>query len=96
MRIAHDGLEALREAADMLPEVIVLDIGLPGMNGYEVCRAIRSQPWGGQILMIALTGWGQDEDRRRSDEAGFDMHLVKPIDFNDLSKVLLNPPPGSI
>jgi CheY-like chemotaxis protein len=77
---AHDGVEAVEKAAVFRPNVILLDIGLPKMNGYEVCRAIRDQPWGKNILMVALTGWGQDEDRRKSRDAGFDDHLVKPVD----------------
>ena len=67
-------------AASFRPEVIPLDIGLPGLNGHDVARHIRAEPWGKNILLVAVTGWGQEEDRRRSDEAGFDAHLVKPID----------------
>jgi CheY-like chemotaxis protein len=58
------------------------------MNGYEVCRRIREQPWGGDLLMVALTGWGQEEDRHKSSEAGFDVHIVKPADPDVLAKVL--------
>jgi signal transduction histidine kinase/ActR/RegA family two-component response regulator len=87
-RTAHDGAEAVETAADYAPDVILLDIGLPKMNGYEACRAIRELPRGKEIAIVALTGWGQDEDRRKSDEAGFDGHLVKPVALADLMKLL--------
>ena len=70
------------------PEVMLLDIGLPKLNGHEVCRHIRAQTWGKDIVVIALTGWGQDHDRRRSHEAGFDGHLVKPVDHEALWQLL--------
>ena len=68
--------------------MILLDVGMPRMNGYDACRAIRQQPWGKSIAIIAMTGWGQDDDRRKSREAGFDHHLVKPVDIDDLLKLL--------
>jgi CheY-like chemotaxis protein len=77
---AHDGEAALEAAERLRPDVILLDIGLPTLSGHEVCRRIRQEPWGRQMAMIALTGWGQEEDRRRSEEAGFDGHLVKPVE----------------
>jgi CheY-like chemotaxis protein len=80
IRTAHDGLEALGMASDFRPEVVILDIGLPKMNGYDVAQRIRQQSWGKEIILIAMTGWGQEEDKRRSREAGFDHHLVKPLD----------------
>ena len=67
-------------AGEFRPDVMLLDIGLPKLNGYEACRRIREQPWGKDVVMIAVTGWGQEEDRRRSHEAGFDHHMVKPVD----------------
>lgn len=76
---AHDGLEALDVAAAFRPDVMFLDIGMPKLNGYEVARRIRQQTWGMDMVLIALTGWGQEEDKRRSREAGFDAHLVKPV-----------------
>jgi len=79
--VAYDGKTALAAAETDRPDVVLLDIGLPGMSGHDVCRQVREQPWGRHIRMIALTGWGQEEDRRKSREAGFDGHLVKPIDI---------------
>ena len=76
---AHDGLEAVHAAESLRPDAILLDIGLPNMNGYEAARHIREQKWGKQMLLIALSGWGQDEDKRRTIEAGFDHHLTKPV-----------------
>jgi len=87
-KTAHDGLEAVATAASFLPEVVLLDIGLPLLNGYDVARKIRQQPWGKTMVLIALTGWGQREDRRKSHEAGFNAHLVKPMDYDALRKLL--------
>ena len=88
VRTAYDGLEAVEAAAAFHPDVILLDIGLPKLNGYEVARRIREQPWGKDIVLVALTGWGQEEDRRRSQGAGFNAHLVKPVDFVALQQFL--------
>jgi PAS domain S-box-containing protein len=79
VRMANDGASAVREAAAFRPHAVLLDIGMPRMNGYDAARAIRSEPWGRDIYLIALTGWGQEIDRFRSREAGFDLHLVKPV-----------------
>ncbi|AKJ28188.1 PAS domain S-box protein [Caldimonas brevitalea] len=89
-RVAHDGVEALGLAETFQPEIILLDIGMPRLNGYETARLMREQPWGRDALLVALTGWGQDEDRRRSREAGFDHHLVKPVEPEALGRLLLN------
>jgi PAS domain S-box-containing protein len=86
--IAHDGAAAFEAVERHRPEVVLLDIGLPGLNGYEVCRRIREQPWGRGMVLIALTGWGQEEDRRRSRDAGFDGHLVKPVNYAALMDLL--------
>lgn len=86
--IAYDGEEALEAAATQCPDVILLDIGLPRLNGFDVCRRIRQHPWGKGVVMIALTGWGQQEDRRKSAEAGFDGHLVKPVDHAELMRLV--------
>ena len=85
---AHDGEHAITEAARLRPDVILLDIGLPRLNGYDTCRRIREQAWGENMVIIALTGWGQDEDRRLSTQAGFDGHLVKPVDHAALNRLL--------
>ena len=85
---AHGGQEALNVAATFRPDVMFLDIGMPKMNGYEVCRRLRQEAWGKDMLVIALTGWGQDEDKRLSLEAGFDSHMVKPVLAPDLEKLL--------
>jgi CheY-like chemotaxis protein len=75
-----DGESAVAKAETYRPDIMLLDIGLPDMNGYDVCRTIRQTPWGKSIRMVALTGWGQEQDRRNAREAGFDDHLVKPVD----------------
>jgi PAS domain S-box-containing protein len=85
---AHDGHSALDAAEQRRPDVVLLDIGLPALNGHEVCRRIRQEAWGTTTVIIALTGWGQEEDRRRSREAGFDGHLVKPVDHSRLLSLL--------
>jgi CheY-like chemotaxis protein len=85
---AYDGLEAVEAAAAFRPDVILLDIGLPELNGYDVARKIREQSWGQSIVLVALTGWGQEEDRRRAHEAGFNYHLTKPVDPAALRKLL--------
>lgn len=81
---ASDGLEALHAAEEFRPEIVLLDLGLPKLSGFDVARRIREQPWGANMVLIALTGWGQEGDRRRSAEAGFDAHLVKPVDYGVL------------
>jgi len=88
VHLAHDGAEAIAAAERYRPDAIVLDIGLPGINGYEACRRIRQSRPGHDPLIIALTGWGQEDDRRRSAEAGFDAHLVKPLDVDALRRLL--------
>ena len=90
--IAHDGLQAVEAAERYRPDVVLLDIGLPQLNGYDVCRRIREQPWGKTMVLIALTGWGQEEDRRQSKDAGFDAHLVKPVDYGALMELLATLP----
>lgn len=84
----HDGNSALDAARQIRPQVILCDIGLPGINGYEVCRQVRGEPWAKNITLIAITGWGQEADRQRSWAAGFDEHLVKPVDPQALSELL--------
>jgi len=88
LRTAYDGLEAVNAAETFQPELVLLDIGLPKLNGYEVARRIRSQPWSRDVILVALTGWGQDEDKRRSQEAGFNFHIVKPVNLAALETLL--------
>jgi CheY-like chemotaxis protein/anti-sigma regulatory factor (Ser/Thr protein kinase) len=86
--LAYDGVEALEALDNHRPEVVLLDIGLPKLDGHEVCRRIREKAWGKDIIIIALTGWGQEDDRRKSEEAGFNGHLVKPVDYDLLLSLL--------
>jgi CheY-like chemotaxis protein len=76
VRTAHDGLEGVASASAYRPDLILLDVGMPKLNGYDACRLVRNEPWGKGILIAAVTGWGQEEDKRRSQEAGFDHHLI--------------------
>ncbi len=87
---AYNGVEAVEKAEALRPGVMLLDLGMPGMNGYEVCQTIRQKPWGNAIRIVALTGWGQEQDRRNTREAGFDGHLVKPVDPTVLDDVLVS------
>jgi CheY-like chemotaxis protein len=87
-RTAHDGPSALEAAEAFRPEVVFLDIGLPRMDGYEVARRLRAQPSSAGMVLVALTGYGQEEDRRRTEEAGFDAHLVKPADPEMVQQLL--------
>jgi len=79
VHVAHNGQQALEEGEQILPQLILMDLGMPVMDGYAACRAIRRTPWGSTLPIVALSGWGQPEDRIRTKEAGFDEHLVKPI-----------------
>jgi signal transduction histidine kinase/CheY-like chemotaxis protein len=85
---AEDGPAAVAKACASHPEIVLLDIGLPGLDGYEVARRIRSQPWGRDVVLIAMTGWGQDKDKREARAAGFDAHLTKPVDPEELERLL--------
>ena len=88
---ASDGEEALLLAGQRKPEIVVLDVGMPKLDGCEVARRIRAESWGRGAVLVALTGWGQEIDRRRSREAGFDLHLVKPVDPATLCDMLVTP-----
>ena len=88
IRTAHDGLEAVEVAEIFHPELVLLDIGLPKLNGYDVARRIRKQLWGQDATLVAVTGWGRDQDRRLSQEAGFNFHIVKPVDLAALEDLL--------
>ncbi len=84
----YSGPAALERARSFAPEVVFLDIGLPGMNGYEVARRLRAEPNGGALTLVALTGWGTDDDRKRAHDAGFDHHLTKPVDAAQVHALL--------
>jgi CheY-like chemotaxis protein/two-component sensor histidine kinase len=88
VRTAYDGVEAVEAARNYRPEVILMDVGMPRLNGYEATRQIRAQDWGAEVAIIALTGWGQEGDRKLSKEAGCDGHLVKPVSLPDLERML--------
>jgi signal transduction histidine kinase len=89
VRHVNDGEAAVQAAAEFSPQIVLLDIGMPKLNGYEACRRIRAQEGGAGMIIIAITGWGQPEDRLKSDDAGFDQHLVKPVDPAALTAVLV-------
>jgi CheY-like chemotaxis protein len=86
--MAHDGVEALAIAKTFKPHVVLLDLGMPKMDGYETARQMRRQPGGKRVRLVALTGWGQHQDRQRTTEAGFDAHLVKPVTDVELFQAL--------
>jgi len=92
VRLAKNGLSAIKIAKSFRPDVVLLDIGLPGMNGYEICKLMRKEPALKDTIFIAQTGWGQEEHIRRSKKAGFGHHLVKPVDMDDLKKILSSKP----
>jgi CheY-like chemotaxis protein len=92
VHVCHDGREALVAAAGFRPDVVLLDIGLPGLDGYAVARLLRDQPELRDAVLIAVTGYGRDEDRRRSQGAGLDHHFVKPIDLDALEALLSDLP----
>ena len=91
-RIAHTGPEAVAVAAEMRPQIVLLDLGLPGFDGYEVARRLRADSSLVQPLIIAVSGWGAEEDRRKSEAAGFDQHLIKPVDPAHLAALIATAP----
>ena len=88
VRTVHDGVQAVEEASAFRPDVVLLDIGMPRLNGYDVARAIREQRWGAGMVLVAITGWGQDDDKRRAEEAGFDQHFTKPVNPAALERLV--------
>lgn len=88
VHLAHDGEAALAAAEELRPGVILLDIGLPRLDGFEVARRLRATEWGASALLLALTGWSHPEERQRSVDAGFDEHVVKPVDIEALTELL--------
>lgn len=87
-KIAHNGIQALGIAHEFQPDAMIIDIGMPGLDGHDLARRIRAEEWGKDLLLIAASGWGQDEDKQRSLEAGFNLHLVKPVDLRTLETLL--------
>jgi CheY-like chemotaxis protein len=87
-RVVNDGAEALRAVPEFRPAIVLLDIGMPGIDGYEVARQLRAMRGGDALRIVAITGWGHETDRERSRQAGFDLHLVKPVEPRDLVRVL--------
>lgn len=94
VRTAYDGNAALEIGDDFRPELVFLDLGMPTLNGYDTARQLRARPWGNDVLLVALTGWGQEEDKRRTESAGFDQHLVKPAKPAELQQLLASLPSG--
>jgi CheY-like chemotaxis protein len=90
VKVVHDGAAALDQLAAFRPSLVLTDLGMPGLDGYEVARRIRERSTGVEVMLIALTGWGQEEDRRRSRDAGFDDHLIKPAEIDTLQALLLS------
>ena len=88
VRVAGDGQEAIEVADSFQPEVVLMDLGMPRLDGYGAARYIRQQPWGQKMLLVALSGWGQEAHRKRAKDAGFDHHLVKPADPADIERLL--------
>lgn len=86
--VATSGEEALRLAREATPQAMILDIGMPGMPGDQVAREVRREPWGARVLLLAVTGWGRPEDKARTKAAGFDHHLTKPIDVDEIERLL--------
>jgi CheY-like chemotaxis protein len=88
VRAAHDGEQAVEQAEKFRPDLILMDVGMPTLDGLQAATRIRSLEWGANPVIVALTGWGQDADRKRSKDAGCDVHLVKPLDFDRLTVLL--------
>jgi CheY-like chemotaxis protein len=95
VRAAHDGLQAVEQAEQFRPDLILMDVGMPRLDGLQAATQIRATPWGASPVIVALTGWGQEADRKRSKEAGCNEHLVKPLDIERLSTLLSQLPDTS-
>jgi two-component system, chemotaxis family, CheB/CheR fusion protein len=87
-QVAYAAAEALAKAASQHPQIVLLDIGLPDISGHQLAQRLRAEPWGADLQLIAITGWGQEDDRRKSLEAGFDQHLTKPVDPEQLISLI--------
>ncbi len=92
VRTVYEGLETVSVVEAFRPDLVLLDIAMPGLDGHEIARKIRGEDWGEEVMLVALTGWGREEDKRRTREAGFDGHLVKPVDFDGLERLIAGPP----
>jgi CheY-like chemotaxis protein len=90
VRTAHDGQMAFQLAEEFRPDIVILDLGMPKVDGYETARQIRQEPWGKEMILAALTGWGQEEVKRRTKEAGFDHHFVKPVEPEEIQMLLID------
>ena len=95
-RIAHDATSGLQALDDTAPDVVFLDIGMPGIDGYETCRQMRRRPSNKAMVIIAVTGWGQPQDKQRALDAGFDAHLTKPVELEALARILAGSPPSQV
>ena len=85
--VVHDGLSAVHAVEVWQPEIVLLDIGLPGIDGYEVAKRVRQSAFGKNVMLVALTGWGQDQDKQRTSDSGFDQHWVKPVGLDKLKEI---------
>jgi CheY-like chemotaxis protein/two-component sensor histidine kinase len=92
VRTAHDGEAGVAAAAEHRPNLVLMDLGMPKVDGYEAARRIRAQTWGAELFLVALTGWGGENDRRRTQDSGFDRHLVKPVDAEALTRMIAEMP----
>jgi CheY-like chemotaxis protein len=92
VHVAHEGVEALRLAAEIKPDIAFLDIGMPGLSGYEIATRIRCEPWGRHMMLVAVTGWGQEDHKRKAYSAGFDEHFTKPMDPQHLRSLFASMP----
>jgi CheY-like chemotaxis protein len=94
-RAVYGGEAAIEAGAELRPQVVLLDLGMPEVDGFETARRLRAEPWGRELALVALTGWGQDSDRSKTREAGFDHHLVKPVNLRSLEALLETMRPGA-
>lgn len=94
-RVATDGAEAISVADEFRPQCVLLDLGLPRMDGYEVARRLRKRPYGGEVVLVALTGWAGRDVRTKAAEAGFDYHLVKPVNWEELERIVQTTKPAA-
>lgn len=94
-RVVHNGLAAVEAVEEFKPDVVFLDMGMPGLDGYQACAQIKAMPWATDVVLVALTGWGQEQDRVSSKAAGFSKHLVKPVSIDDMKAAIFERRPGA-